>query len=192
MSTPFSALRVSCSFSKRFLNHFLKLSFVLFILVISPQSALSQGTIEITVKEGDAPVVNVSPTEVFRNRKLLNKTIKDLESFRLMMKYMGDHKDDNNRLLLMEETDRYVDKYAVPLIENRTIYHPATFELAATLVFFKAFVYLEGGNHDEYLKTLDLAKEKFGKKHLEVKIDAFNDEYKTIGEAINSLKKLAL
>ena len=188
MYTAFSTFNALSSPAGRFLGRsLLHLSLLLFVVALYPQNvrAGQKG------KEEGA-YANVSPTEVFRNGQILNKTIKDLESFRLMMKYMGDHKDDSNRLLLMEETERYIDKYATPLMEKESIYHPSTFDLAVALIFFKAFVYLEGGNHGEYLKTIDMAKQKFGKKHLDVRIDSFNDEYKTVGEAIDALKKLQL
>lgn len=133
----------------------------------------------------------VSSIEYYRNKKLLEKTIRDLEAYGVMLKYIDDHKNDNNRLLLLEETGKYIDSYVDPLLNNNLIYAPATFDLAATLTFLKAYVKFESGEHKEYLRIIKDMEKKYGKRHLGIAFSPSTENFKTIGEGIIMFGKMA-
>lgn len=144
-------------------------------------------------KKGIEPLRKLSAIEVFRNRKLLDKTIKDLDAYRIMLKYLvSEHHDDSQRLLLLEETDNYIDKNVDPLIEDNLNYNDETFNLVVTLRFYKAFVYFEAEKYDKYQEILTDMKRVHGVEFLSIPISPFGEKFKTIGDAVKNLRGMIL
>ena len=148
---------------------------------------------EVKRNKGMEPIRKLTTLEVYRNTNLLKKTIKDLDAYRLMLKYLvGEHHDDTQRLLLLEETDNYIDKNVDPLIENKLNYNSETIKLVATLRFYKAFVYFEAEKHDRYQQIMNEMKKIHGNDFLDIQITPFGEKYKTIGDAVKNLRGMIL
>lgn len=144
-------------------------------------------------RKGIEPLRKLSAMEVFRNKKLLEKTIRDLDAYRLMLKYIvSEHHEDSQRLLLLEETDNYIDKNVDPLIEDNLNYNDETFNLVITLRFYKAFIYFEAEKYDKYQEILTDMKRIHGNEFLSIPIAPFGEKYKTIGDAVKNLRGMIL
>ena len=144
-------------------------------------------------RKGIEPLRKLSALEVFRNKKLLEKTIKDLDAYRIMLKYLvSEHHDDSQRLLLLEETDNFIDKNVDPLIADSLNYNDETFKLVITLRFYKAFVYFEAEKYDRYQEILTDMKRVHGNEFLGIAISPFGEKYKSIGDAVKNLRGMIL
>ncbi|MDH3973750.1 MAG: hypothetical protein OEV42_05670 [Deltaproteobacteria bacterium] len=144
-------------------------------------------------RKGIEPLRKLSAIEVFRNKKLLEKTIKDLDAYRVMLKYLvSEHHEDSQRLLLLEETDNYIDKNVDPLIEDNLNYNDETFNLVVTLRFYKAYAYFEAEKYDKYQEILTDMKRVHGTEFLSIAIRPFGEKYKTIGDAVKNLRGMIL
>lgn len=142
---------------------------------------------------GMEPLRKLTTLEVYRNTTLLKKTIKDLDAYRIMLKYLvAEHHEDSQRLLLLEEADNYIDRNVDPLIENNLNYNAETIKLVATLKFYKAFVYFEAEKYDRYQEILKDMKKIHGNEFLGIQISPFGEKYKTIGDAVKNLKGMIL
>lgn len=128
-----------------------------------------------------------SGDEVEKNKKLLQRAIRDLDSFRLTFKNIRVHEDLASRILLTEEANKYIEEYVDPLIDAPLVDASETFEMAMYLEFFKAYLYFEAGEYESYNATTKKMREKYGRKHLGISIGPFNAEFTTIGEGIIKL-----
>ncbi|MBE9504871.1 MAG: hypothetical protein IME96_11925 [Proteobacteria bacterium] len=125
---------------------------------------------------------------VYRDKKLLQKTIKDLDAYRIMLKNIGSHNDDYSRFLLIEEAGKYIDKHVDPRLNSQMTHLPEIFNLIAPLRFFKACVFYESGEYNKYKEMIKGMEKEYGDKHLSVAIAVSNEEFNTIGEAIQLLQ----
>jgi len=158
-------------------------------IVSDPATPESAGN----ARKGIEPLRKLSALEVFRNKNLLEKTIKDLDAYRIMLKYLvSEHHDDSQRLLLLEETDNFIDKNVDPLIADSLNYNDETFKLVVTLRFYKAFVYFEAEKYDRYQEILTDMKRVHGNEFLGIAISPFGEKYKTIGDAVKNLRGMIL
>ena len=133
--------------------------------------------------------VLLSGDEVEKNKKLLQRAIRDLDSFRLTFKNIAVHKDYTSRILLIEEADKYIEKHVDPLINSPMMHVSETLDMVMYLEFFKAYMYFEAGNYDKYSSTIKKMMEEYGREHLGISIGPFNAEFTTIGEGIIKLDK---
>jgi hypothetical protein len=124
----------------------------------------------------------------YRDKKLLLKTIKDLDAYRVMLKNIGSHNDDYSRFLLIEEAGKYIDKYVDPRLNNQMTHLPEIFDLIASLKFFKACIFYESGEYNKYKEMIKGMEKEYGDKHLSVAIAVSNEEFNTIGEAMQLLQ----
>jgi len=164
-------------------------------LLVEGAYALEEGLAATTTEpksvenrpQGESPgekLVLQSGDEVEKNKKLLQRAIRDLDSFRLTFKNIRVHKDYGSRILLAEEANKYIDKYVDPLIDAPLMNVPETVDMVMYLEFFKAYLYFEAGEYGRYSATIKKMREKYGREHLGVSIGPFNAEFETIGEGI--------
>ena len=128
--------------------------------------------------------------ELDKKTRLLQKAIKDIDSFRTTFKYLDSHNDYESRILLLLETDKYIDDYVNPLIlDGSLVKNKTPFPLVAYLEFMKALMYFEAGDHNKFKEIIDNMRRKFGREHLGVLVAPFNETYTTIGEGILVMEK---
>ena len=128
-----------------------------------------------------------SGDEIEKNKKLLQRAIRDLDSFRVSFKNIGIHKDYSSRILLIEEASKYIDKHVDPLIDTPLMNVPETLDMVMYLEFFKAYMYFEAGDYESYNTVINKMRGKYGREHLGISIGPFNPEFRTIGEGIIKL-----
>lgn len=137
-----------------------------------------------------APASLFDAAELDKKRRLLQKAIRDIDSFRTTFKYLDSHNDDESRILLLLETDKYIDDYVNPLIRDKSLVKNKTpFPLVAYLEFIKALMYFEAGDHNKFKEIIDNMRKKFGREHFGVLADPFNEDYNTIWEGIRLMEK---
>ena len=137
-----------------------------------------------------APTSLVDATELDKKRRLLQKAIKDIDSFRTTFKYLDSHNDYESRVLLLLETDKYIDDYVNPLLlDESLVKNKDIFPLVAHLEFMKALMYFEAGDHNKFKEIIDNMRKQFGREHLGVLVAPFNEAYSTIGEGILFMEK---
>jgi len=157
---------------------------------IIQKSALSEPQAGEGTAAMQAPASLVDAPERDKKTRLLQKAIKDIDSFRTTFKYLASHNDDESRILLLLETDKYIDDYVNSLILDESLVKNKTpFPLVAYLEFIKALMYFEAGDHDKFRKIIDNMRGKFGREHLGVLVAPFNETYSTIGEGIIFMEK---
>lgn len=136
------------------------------------------------------PTSLINTAEQDKKKRLLEKVIRDIDSFRTAFKYLDNHNDDESRILLLLETDKYIEDYVNPLIlDESLIKNKNTFPMVAYLEFMKALMYFEAGSHDKFTKIIDSMRKKFGRKYLGVLVAPFNEDYNSIGEGILLMEK---
>lgn len=136
------------------------------------------------------PTSLINTAELDKKKRLLQKATRDIDSFRTTFKYLDSHKDDESRILLLLETEKYIEGYVNPLIHDESlIKNKNTFPMVAYLEFMKALMYFEAGGHDKFTKIIDHMRKKFGRKYLGVLVAPFNEDYNTIGEGILLMEK---
>ena len=136
------------------------------------------------------PTSMVDAAELDKKKRLLQKVIRDIDSFRTTFKYLDSHNDDESRVLLLLETEKYINGYVNPLIlDESLVRNKGVFPLVAHLEFIKALMYFEAGDHHKFKKIIDKMRKKFGREHLGVLVAPFNETYSTIGEGILVMEK---
>ncbi len=154
------------------------------------KSALSELQAGKDTAAMQAPASLFDAAELDKKKKLLQKAIKDIDSFRTTFKYLDSHNDYESRVLLLLETDKYIDDYVNPLILDESLVKNKTpFPLVANLEFIKALMYFEAGDHHKFKKIIDKMRKKFGREHLGVLVAPFNEDYSTIGEGVLFMEK---
>lgn len=167
--------------------------------------AIDEGNTTTTVLQKSAPSVPQEPqadegvaaptsladaAEIDKKTRLIQKVIRDIDSFRTTFKYLDSHNDYESRILLLLETDKYIDDYVNPLIiDESLVKNKGTFPIVAYLEFIKALMYFEAGDHDKFTKIIDNMRKKFGRKHFDVLVAPFNEPYSNIGEGILFMDK---
>ncbi len=170
------------------------LGFFAAVLLAVPVKTVSAADDVIGVSDGSGKEegkerASISAAELEKNRKLILKAIGDLESFRVMFKHIGVHGDDDSRLLLAEEAERFIDDHVDPLINDYLMYAPETFGLVVALNFFKAHLYFEMGRYDSYVRVVEEMEKKYDREHLGVSLERFDSEFRTIGDAVQALNR---
>jgi len=177
----------------------------LFLILANDVYAIDEGkTTETTIQKIDQsepqagedtaamppPASLVDATELDKKTRLLQKVIRDIDSFRITFKYLDSHNDYESRVLLLLETDKYIDDYVNPLILDESLMkNKGTFPMVAYLEFIKALMYFEAGDHNKYKEIIDNMRKKFGREHLGVLVAPFNEPYSTIGEGVLFMEK---
>ena len=154
------------------------------------KSALSEPQAGEDTAATQAPASLFDAAELDKKTRLLQKAIKDIDSFRTTFKYLDSHNDDESRVLLFLETDKYIDDYVNPLIlDESLVKNKNVFPLVAHLEFMKALMYFEAGDHDKFREIIDNMRKKFGREHLGVLTAPFNEDYSSIGEGLIVMEK---
>lgn len=136
------------------------------------------------------PTSLVNTAELDKKKRLLEKVIRDIDSFRTTFKYLDSHNDNESRILLLFEAEKYIEGYVNPLILDKSlIKNKNTSPMVAYLEFMKALMYFEAGTHDKFTKIIDNMRKKFGRKYLGIVVAPFNEDYNTIGEGILIMEK---
>ncbi len=157
---------------------------------VMQKSARSEPQADEDTAAMQPPASLFDAAELDKKRRLLQKVIRDIDSFRTTFKYLDSHNDYESRILLLLETDKYIDDYVTPLIlDESLVKNKGVFPLVAHLEFMKALMYFEAGDHDKFRKIMDNMRKKFGREHLGVLVAPFNEAYSTIGEGILVMEK---
>lgn len=127
--------------------------------------------------------------DIYRTKKLLHKTIKDLDAYRLMLQNIGAHNDDSSRILLAEEAGKYLDKFVNPLLEDSMSELPEMQNIMIALKFFKACIFYESGDHSKYWELLDSMKKQYGEKYQSIAVFVSSKDYEKYQEMVKGSDK---